>query len=282
MTTAELAPEATTTEDRGDDFTPTNEPEVLDGETGDASEAEPAQVARIPKARFDEVNEGRKAEKLRADAAEAELAALKAKAAPAPAPPPAAPAAEVTDLKNLRAQSRQAIAAGDMALAATLDDMIDTEVLRLAESRAAQSYAQTVQEMTLKTATSAALLEFPWLDTPEGADVVDMIIALRDKKMAAGIDAGTALLEATRHIAPRFAPDGETAPSRASTVMEGLKDTRSANALARGATDSNLQPPTTQAGIGNRTTATRVNVQTLTDEQFEKMDPAEKKRLRGD
>jgi hypothetical protein len=65
-------------------------------------------------------------------------------------------------------------------------------------------------------------------------------------------------------------------------VNTELKDTRTANAIARGAADSNSQPPSAQAGIGNRATTAKVDVATITDEQFESMTEAEKKRLRGD
>lgn len=289
-------------EDRGDVVDPALNADTLAavvadagaGEGEGATTEEPAQRGgRIPKARFDEVIGQREAEKARADALQAQLDALQSKApaaAPAPTPTPApapvasaaAPAVEPgTDLKALRAQARAAAAAGNEAEVARLDDLIDNAVLSIAEARVSQRYEQQQFVSTTKAAAAQASAEFPYLDTPEGADVVDLILLSRDKKIAAGMPPGQALLEATRHIAPKFAPEGE-ALGRASTEGAHAKDTRTANALARGATDSNLQPPTAQAGIGNRTTEPRVNVEKMTDKQFEDLPEAEKKRLRGD
>ena len=286
-------PASTAKEDRGDLVDPALNAENLKSVVDDAGEGadattEPAQrTARIPKARFDEVIGQREAEKARADALEAELVALRAKA-PAAAPPPVsapvpAPVADTAgaDLKTLRAQSRAAAAAGNDAEVARLDDLIDNTVLAIAEQRVSQRYEQQQFVTTTKAASAQAIAEFPYLDTPDGADVIDMILVSRDKKIAAGMAPGQALLEATRHIAPKFAPEG-AAPGGASPAVETARDTRTANALARGAADSSLQPPTAQAGIGNRTTETRVNVEKMTEKQFEDLSEAEKKRLRGD
>lgn len=291
-------PAAAGKEDRGDTVDPALNPDTLaavvadagaEGEGDPAAAGEPASTgARIPKARFDEVNEGRKAEKARADALEAELAALKAgKPAtaaprPAPAPAPAPAAAQAPDLKSLRAQHRAAVAAGDDGLVAALDEVIDAEVIRIAEDRAMQRYAQQQVATTLQSASDTVRAEFPYLDTADGAEVVEMIVALRDRKIAAGVEPAKALLDAARHVAPKFAPVDDENTGRASPEATPPKDTRTAAALARGAADSNLQPPTAQAGIGNRSSASRTNVATLTEEQFANLDAAEKKRLRGD
>ncbi len=289
-------------EDRGDVVDPALNADTLAAVVADAGAGEPEEEGgvtdepvqrgnRIPKGRLNEVIGQREAEKARADALQAQLDALQSKApaaAPAPAPTPApattaaAPAADPgADLKALRAQARAAVAAGNDAEVARLDDLIDNAVLSIAEARVSQRYEQQQFVATTKAAAAQASAEFPYLDTPEGADVVDLILVSRDKKIAAGMPPGQALLEATRHIAPKFAPEGE-ALSRASTETDPLKDTRTANALARGAADSNRQPPTAQAGIGNRSTEPRVNVEKMTDKQFEDLPEAEKKRLRGD
>jgi hypothetical protein len=120
------------------------------------------------------------------------------------------------------------------------------------------------------------------LNTPEGADTLELILAARDRKIANGMPPHLALADAANTIAPKFAPEGETPPSRVSANGEPAKDSRPAAALARGAADSTAQPPALQAGIGQRATAARVNVSQMTEEQFEALTPAEKKRLRGD
>ena len=122
---------------------------------------------------------------------------------------------------------------------------------------------------------------YPWLNQPESDDVLELILAARDRKIAAGMPPHLALADAANTIAPRFAPAGDT-PSGDLPKVAAAKDTRPAAALARGAADSTAQPPALQAGIGQRATATRVNVSQMTEEQFEALTPAEKKRLRGD
>lgn len=50
----------------------------------------------------------------------------------------------------------------------------------------------------------------------------------------------------------------------------------------RGALDSQLQPAQLQAGLGNRATAPQIDGAKLTDEEYEALPEAERKKLRGD
>lgn len=245
--------------------------------------------ARIPKARLDEVINQRETFKGERDALKEQLAEanrqLLARQTPGEAPPKttAAPETPSADLKALRTQAREALMEGDMDKAAELDDLIDAEVLRVAEARFEQKQASRAHQSALQTESANALADFPYLDTPEGAEALDLIVMSRDRKIAAGIEPSRALREAVATIAPRFQPDGEQGTPQQG-LSDGTKptDTRSANALARGAADSTQQPPSIQAGVGNRATAARVDVTKLSEAQFEELPEAEKKRLRGD
>lgn len=270
LTATDDTPEA---EDRGDNL-PEEVSEAVD-------EVKPS-GARIPKARLDEVISQR--ETLKEQLAEANRKLQEATATKDAPPAESVPAAPTTtaNLKDLRAQHREAMMDGDMDKAATLDELIDVEVIRIAEARFEQKQATQFQQTSLQAASAQALSDFPYLDTPDGAEALDLIVMSRDRKIAAGMAPARALIEAVSSIAPRFLPSGQANSDKGLSDTTASKDTRSANALLRGAADSNQQPPSIQAGVGNRATATRVDVAKLSEEQFENLPDAEKKRLRGD
>ena len=265
-------------------------------EDGNA-EARSATGARIPKARFDEVNEQRKqaqreAEEARAEAERirAELEALRRAPTPttAASPTPAAPAAPAAPAFDIKAQERayaEALLEADVDKAMEIRDRINAHIAAEAEAKATTKVTQELtarqQANELDKVVDQAMNDFPYLDKPEGADALELILAARDAKIARGIPAHQALAEAVKTIAPKFAPAIDT-PSGDSTAAPAARDTRTAAAVARGAADSARQPPQLNAGVGDRATGGRVNVETMTDEQFENLSAAEKRRLRGD
>lgn len=272
-------------------------------EEGDAAAADAGDQAgkpapgTIPKGRFNEVNQQRKDAQAALALANKELeryraqeaAAAKAPAAPAQAAatpaPAAAAAAGAPDLDAQEEAYEQALIDGDTKKAAQIrremNESMRAQVKAEAKAEAVQELTQRQTAQLLETTAKNVTDAFPYLNTAEGAEALDLILAARDRKMAKGMPAHLALLEAANAIAPKFAPDDET-PSRDSASAAPAKDLRPAAALARGAADSTAQPPALQAGIGQRATAARVNVSQLTEEQFEALTPAEKKRLRGD
>ncbi|BEP34337.1 hypothetical protein GmRootV59_13110 [Variovorax sp. V59] len=319
-----------TAEDRGDNFTPTDDPlpldndgnsidtadlsadalqALVDGAEKDGTPAAPApaaattaaadegeEVARqnggqIPKGRFNEVNNARKTAEARAAELLAEnerlRAASTAAAAPAAAAPTAAPAAAAPAFDML-AQERaytEALLDGDTDKALKIRGEINDHILTTAEQRASTRIRGELtaeqQASALQEATDAALVAYPYLDTAEGATALRIVVATRDAYIADGLKPHLALNKAVAEVAPRFAPAPAT-PSRESTAAAPATDTRTANALSRGAADSNLQPPAIVNGIGNRATQGRIDVTTMTEAQFEALPDAEKKKLRGD
>lgn len=296
-------------EDRGDDFTPTNDADDPQagaggdggGNGGDggatAAAAEPADDSHgegarrghgIPKSRFDEVNERKKAveaenERLRRELEEAR----NAKPAPAPAAasaPAATPAAEPAKF-DADAKEEEYVAAlmeGDTGKAAKIRREINAHLVAQASEHAEAKVTSREAAKLLAAEVEATMKAHSWLDTPEGAEALELIVAARDHAIAKGVPAHQALRDAVTKIAPKFAPPAGDPPAGDLQDSAAATDTRTANALKRGAADSQAQPPVVQAGIGNRATAARVNVAELDDEQFANLPEAEKKRLRGD
>ena len=304
----------TATEDRGDDFTPSADADdgspgdgggnALDAsatgepEGGDTTEGKHA-PAGIPKGRFNEVNQQRKEALALLAAANEEIARLKGgsqgqkeDAPPAPAPAPAAGAKGQAPAPvagggafDVEAQEEAYIAAlleGDSKGAVAIRKQINAHLQEEASARATQVLTQQQAAQLLKTTAKSVSDAYPWLNEPAGEEVLDLILAARDRKIAQGMPAHLALVDAANTIAPKFAPADDGTPSRVSGKETPAKDLRPAAAIARGAADSTAQPPALQVGIGERATASRVNVAQLTEEQFEALTPAEKKRLRGD
>ena len=281
-----------TTEDRGDTVTdaPATEAKAVD----DDAEATDPDIkpagGKIPKSRLDEVINQRETIKGERDSLKEQLAEaqrqLQASKATDGQPANTAPTTTTTpspELKALRTQYREALMDGDIDKAATLDDLIDAEVLRVAEQRFEQRQASKASQTALQTASADAIADFPYLETPDGQEAVELIIMARDRKIANGMDASQALREAVATIGPKFQPDSDQGTPQYGLISTPKPvDTRIANALVRGAADSNQQPPSIQAGVGNRATAARVDVSKMSEEQFDSLPEAEKKRLRGD
>ena len=306
-------------EDRGDDFTPTNDgatdaadqgqADGADGTgTGDGtgaddagqgsaegaegSEDERAQRSPgIPKARFNEVNERKKALETENEQLKRELAEARAAGAAQPSVPAVAQAATTTqpeaaafDVAAKEHEYATALIEGDTARAAKIRGEINSHLVEQATQQAEGNIARRSAAQLLQDEVKATLSAHSWLDTPEGADALDLIVAARDRAIAQGVAPHLALRGAVSKIAPRFKPvgDGDTP----SGVLPGAAkdgDTRSSEAVKRGAADATAQPPVMQVGIGNRATpSARVDVGAMDDEQFAALSPAEKSRLRGD
>ena len=246
----------------------------------------------IPKSRFNEVNDQRKDAERRAEAAERELAALRAAAqqSAAVAAAPATMAAPVDPAFDEDAKEEayvEALMNGDTKAASAIRREINAHVRAEAAVQASQhaklEYEHRATANALQAESNLALKTYPYLDTDEGAEALELIVASRNAKMAKGMAAHEALRAAVAAIAPKFAPaSAGDPPGKDLSGAPGKADSRTAAAMARGAADSIAQPPAVQAGIGNRAAAARIDVESLTDEQFAALSAQDKKRLRGD
>lgn len=244
-----------------------------------ATEAKPNQAPQhIPKARFDEVNNERK--RMADELAEANRV-IESLKTPRPA------AVEVPQFDADEAEQRyiEALLDNDTTKARAIRQEINHNLIAQATEAATaisnEQYQQRQTATSLMDVGQQAVATYPYLDTEEGEEALELIIASRDAKVAKGMSFPEALRSAVESIAPRFAPADGTPPVGVADKPLPT-DTRTAAALARGAADSNLQPAQVGVGTGNRATAGRVNVAEMSEEQFDNLTPAEKKRLRGD
>lgn len=262
-------------EDRGDNLT---EPVEIKPEEAAEEAQEERKPSGIPKARFDEVNEAKKAAQAELEEARAEIERLRAASAPKPQ---AAPAPINFDDDAAEQAYIDAMLDGDSDKAKTIRREINAHMRAQAVQDFETSQISKNNASALQAESQAALQSYPYLDTPDGEFALELIVAARNKAIASGVAPHIALRDAVAKIAPRFNPDGD-APSRDLRGAKEQPDTRTQEALKRGAADSLRQPPAVQAGIGNRTTQARVEVDKLDEDQFANLSNAEKKRLRGD
>lgn len=261
-------------EDRGDVVQLEDAPEAKpEAKAPAAEESEDRKLATIPKPRFDEVNERRKQVERELEEANRELERLRQPAAK----PAVQDASSSTDDKEQA--YIDAMMDGDADKAKAIRREINADLLAEAETRF-ESRNQAKQTANLAQAEATAAVEnYPYLDTEEGAVALALIIDARDAKIARGVPAHQALREAVETIAPKFAPD---TPTGALQGKAPIVDTRSQDALKRGAADSQKQPPSVQAGIGNRANPINPDVLKLDEDQFAALSKAEKSRMRGD
>lgn len=240
----------------------------------------------VPRARLNEVLDTNK--DLKAQLAEAQRVAQEALAMTKPAAAaPATPAAPAWDESAKEQEYADALIDGDTKKAAAIrveiNGHIREQATTEAETRVEARQSQSAAKGDLDSAVSEAIEKFPYLNADGGEEALDAIVALRDTRFAqGGITMGNALRYAVGKLADKLAPESDGTPGRVLPTDPGKTDTRPSNALARGAADANLQPPSTQVGAGNRQTAGRVDVAAMDDDQFKNMSKTDKKRLRGD
>lgn len=247
--------------------------DLLDGPTDDTARA----GTGIPRARFNEVNNERKELQRKYDEAQAELGRLRG---PGGATPAAAPAAPAFDPDAAEEAYAQALLDGDTKGAAAVRRQINAHI----QEEAVQQYAamddQRQTTGAVDQVVAQTLHHFPYLDTADGEQALQIIIATSEAAIARGVSPPQALADAVNAIAPRFAPS--TPPHQGLPADAPRSDTRIANAMKRNAADSLLQPAAVQAGIGNRAQGGQVDVGELSDDAFDNLPEAERKRLRGD
>jgi hypothetical protein len=196
----------------------------------------------------------------------------------------------VFDEDAKEAEYVEALMEGDSKKAGAIRKEINKHLREEAEAAAATVYekrqqasAQEIAARDLASAADQASKDYPYLDTDDGAEALQLILASRDRRAAQGVPLAKALSDAVALIAPKFAPAGQGPAAAEDKKEPAADDKRPSAALARGAADSIKQPPAAAAaGIGNRASGTTIDVEGLTDDQFKALPEAEKKRLRGD
>lgn len=240
----------------------------------------------VPHSVFNAKNEEAKRERARAEAAEAELARLRGggdKGAEGKGTEDTKQDEQPVDLKALRRARADALYAGDTDKVLELEEQIEGEIERRAEARARQTIsADTIQERVNEVA-GKMIETYPFLDhqSPDrNEEAIDEVIALRDTYIRRGEPAHLALEKAVNKVGPMYAPKEKDGDSGNVTRIDKAADRRKQEreAVANVAT----RTPPASTGVSDRAKGGKIDVENLTDAQFNALPAEDKKRLRGD
>ncbi len=282
--------EEAVTGDRGDDFSPsTDDDEAIDpaalDEIAATPEVEEEEAAKpngmIPKARFDEVNNAKKAAELREAALLAEIEALR-RGEVKPEAAKEATAEAVPEVSALEDAYTDALMDGDRDKARELRMQINAIIRDSAVQEVEHRTNQVQQSQSIAAAAAAVIEQYPeFNDAGEhaNAEAIGELVEMRDFFIAAkGMSPAEAITKAAEKVARMYNLGAEP------EVVDETKqvDDRTVVAIKRGAKVAASQPSTGAVGVGTRQDAAKVNIQTMSEEQFEALPEAEKKRMRGD
>ena len=265
---------------------------------GEGEEGGDKKPSMIPYSRFSEVNKALKTERESRLQLEEELARTKGRVPKdADAQPEQVDESPAFDFKAKRKELREALYEGDEERAERLEDEIDAakavelerraeaKAQQLFESRQAEAEAKRIQA-EVQAAATAAMTKYPLLNPDiEGHDpeLVEDVVALRDFYIhQKGMSPGEAITKAADKVAGRGATakddagDGEGKPG-GKRLKAGAKPTT--EQLRRNDERSRKIPPR-DGGIGER--ATDIDWENLTEEEFDSLPDAEKRKARGD
>ncbi|MGE4338844.1 MAG: hypothetical protein AB7E55_23125 [Pigmentiphaga sp.] len=281
--------EPTTPEDRGDDFSPEtseDEPaaEVAEPEVVEEEAAKPGSM--IPKSRFDEVNNAKKAAELNNAALLAEIEALrKGEVKPEAAPAKEAVAEAAPEVATLEDQYTDALMDGDRDKARELRMQINAIIRDSAVQEIEHRTSQATESNNIAAAASAVIAQYPeFNDAGENAnaEAIGELVEMRDFFISAkGMSPAEAITKAAEKVA-RMYNLGAKAETEEEADETKPVDDRTVVAIKRGAKVAASQPSTAAVGVGTRQDAAKVNIQTMSEEQFEALPEAEKRRMRGD
>ena len=285
---AETTPTPEEPEDRGDTFTPTDEPVATEVTT--EATAEPTQQEEerepvvIPKARFDEVNGKAKALETEAARIKAENEALRQQLESLQEKKAKETAQSVEDaqvayeLALLEGEDAETLAGlrrayNDAMKAAILAD-VQTTIKQETKAVTAEEKEQLEVDKTL----NKVYTDYPFLN-PEAPEADQRAVKLVENSyysyLAAGLPRAEAVMKAVEDVAPVFAPvvDPDKTKNDAATA-------RATEARTRNAQASIAQPPITP----NAEKSGHVNydVSKMTDAEFDRLPEETKKRIRGD
>jgi hypothetical protein len=192
---------------------------------------------------------------------------------------------------------------GDEDKALALEEQIENEIRRQAEESAVRRIAednakrmQTQAAAEFQTAVKETLADYPMLDAKAAQPnriAIAAVVQIRNEQMQLGKSPAEALRIAAEEVAAEMGLQkaGAAAPA-AAAADDGKKvdqqQARKQQILRRNAQAARAQPAdigTVGAGRGARGASgseSDINVRDLTEEEFEALPAAERKRLRGD
>lgn len=242
----------------------------------------------VPHSRFNEVNEQLKTERAERLRLEEELARARGAGKPQdkPADPPAdAPAAFDFDAAEERFAA--ALYEGDQAAAkqirAEIRQAERAEFERMAEDRAEKRLQERMQQQEqeslktrVETAAIDAVTKYPFLNSDAdeaNAEAIEEVVALRDYYVNRGTPLDQAIAKAADKVGKRYATEQPAGDGKPDPVKP------SAEQLARNLERSNRIPP---RGVGAGERSQKMDYEALTEEQFDALPDAEKRKARGD
>ena len=222
---------------------PKAEDEPKEAPTPDDDEPEEPQPKRdtvIPRARFDEVNAKLHAEREEAARLRAELEAMTRRPEPTD-----------SSIDALEDEYFDAMIAGDKGKAKEIRATINAEIFTRAQAASEETVTATLTQREIQTSFSKAVEQtvsaYPFLDStkPEAnAEAIAEVVEWRDFFIANGESPAVALQKAAGKVAPLYAAKSEPTPPAV--------DTRKQKAVEVAAKTANAQPPSVEAGVGNR------------------------------
>jgi len=299
--------------DRGDDFTPTDDegqdtaapPAAAPGAAAaDAeqeadpeaeAEADPDAAAgnkprMIPHQRFNEVNENLKTERKLREQLEQEVERLRQQAgqggqapAAAPAIPPAA-APEPFDYRAAERRYQELFLDGDEDGAAAVREEINAALRTEAQQQADQAARAAIRQELQQQAAQSEAVEFQqsvakvYATHPQllpGSDAYDQaleqdVIDWSNVFVSRGMTRAEALEAAVQKLLPTAAAPAPEKPVPGQLTKEQIQ---------RNLERASQQPPLPTEGTGQRRV---IDISQLTDEEFEALPEADRRRARGD
>jgi len=279
-------------EDRGDELTQEQQPQ---GQRGGSTVPE-----MIPKNRFDEAlrkhdteREARIRAEERARILEEQIAGQQKPGAGKQGDPDTSPE---FDFDAKEEEYANLLMEGDTKAAAAVRREINTELRRQAEADAEKYADQRIlareAERDFKAAVTESYEKYPFLDSKSearNADAIGDVVEWRDLYISKGDTPAQALRKAVAKVGPIYETqagdgDGGEQQSTEQQLQQKLKARRAAALRRNAEAAANQPPPTGDMGAGNRggKGGMKVDVATMSEEDFEKLPESEKKRLRGD
>lgn len=276
--------------DRSEDIDPPLDTKALktvanEGEDEEEESDEQTGSKMVPHGRFHAVNEAKKAlEEQNADLKrqlEEARSGKKEDQEPKVAPEPK------IDIDDLESKYVDAVFVGDHDEARSIRRQINDHILKTAEenatARANQALAARDQQNALAAQAEAAYEKFPFLDAKAkdaNTEAIAAVVDMRDLFISRGETPVKALKMAVARVGPFYSDGKETSPERTDEFAQQRK-ARQSDAIRRGAESAARQPPLLK-GVGEREKNLRESdVEGMTEEEYEALSTAERKRLRG-
>lgn len=178
------------------------------------------------------------------------------------------------DIKALRKQAKEAFLEGDLDKASEIESTIDEEIERRAEERAINRMRADTEKKTVETTVAEIITAYPALDSNSkdaDADAIILVRAKRDAYMEKGMSFPVALRKASEDVAKRFGWD------KPADEGDAAADDRRQKAVLRGIKTEQSIPPT-GGGVGNRAQEPKKDMKGVTQNEWEKMSPADRER----